>query len=163
MRRAGDECFTRWRVVRGKARVAKSSPHERRCPTPAPRIFPPRRRAVITGIGPITACGIGREAFWNAIREGRSGIAPVTFFDASIFQPAMPAKCATGIPPPFFPPHRLKRLDRYAQFAVACALLALEDARLPWRRETADRARRRELRHRARRHLRTPRPSTSAF
>ena len=35
----------------------------------------------------------------------------------------------------FFPPHRLKRLDRYAQFAVASALLALEDARLPWSKE----------------------------
>ena len=37
-----------------------------------------------------------------------------------------------------FPPHRLKRLDRYAQFAVAAALLALDDARLPWSREYPD-------------------------
>src|SRR5205807_6030549 len=38
-------------------------------------------------------------------------------------------------PTAFFPPHRLKRLDRYAQFAVASALLALDDAKLPWSAE----------------------------
>ena len=98
----------------------------------------PRRRVVITGIGPIAACGIGREAFWNSIREGRSGIAPVTSFDASIFRARNAGEVLDWDPAPFFPPHRLKRLDRYAQFAVASALLALEDARLPWSRETPD-------------------------
>jgi 3-oxoacyl-[acyl-carrier-protein] synthase II len=98
--------------------------------------IPARRRAVITGIGPIAACGIGREAFWNSIREGRSGIAPVTCFDASIFHARHAGEVRDWDPAPFFPPHRLKRLDRYAQFAVASALLALEDARLPWSRET---------------------------
>jgi 3-oxoacyl-[acyl-carrier-protein] synthase II len=102
------------------------------------RKFPAQRRAVITGIGPIAACGIGREAFWNSIREGRSGIAPVTCFDASIFHARNAGEIRGWDPSPFFPPHRLKRLDRYAQFAVASALLALEDARLPWSRETPD-------------------------
>jgi 3-oxoacyl-[acyl-carrier-protein] synthase II len=102
------------------------------------RNVPPRRRAVITGIGPIAACGIGREAFWKSIREGRGGIAPVTAFDASIFRARNAGEVRDWDPAPFFPPHRLKRLDRYAQFAVASALLALEDARLPWSRETPD-------------------------
>ena len=105
---------------------------------PTPENFSPRRRAVITGIGPIAACGVGREAFWSAIREGRSGIAPVTTFDASIFRARHAGEVRDWDPAPFFPPHRLKRLDRYAQFAVASALLALEDARLPWSRETPD-------------------------
>jgi len=99
---------------------------------------PPRRRAVITGIGPIAACGAGLNAFWNAIREGRSGIGPVTHFDATIFHARNAGEVRDWDPAPFFPPHRLKRLDRYAQFAVASALLALEDARLPWSRETPD-------------------------
>ena len=99
---------------------------------------PPRRRAVITGIGPVAACGIGREAFWNSIREGRSGIAPVTLFDASIFHARNAGEVRRWEPAQFFPPHRLKRLDRYAQFAVASALLALDDAKLPWSRETPD-------------------------
>ena len=94
-----------------------------------------KRRVVITGLGPITCVGTGREAFWQSIRAGRSGIGPVTRFDTSEFK----AHCAGEIndwdPAQFFPPHRLKRLDRYAQFAVASTLLALEDARLPWARE----------------------------
>ncbi len=95
----------------------------------------PKRRAVITGLGTITCLGVGKEALWSAIRAGRSGIGRVTFFDTSEFK----AHCAGEIrdwdPTAFFPPHRLKRLDRYAQFAVASTLLALEDARFPWSRE----------------------------
>lgn len=95
----------------------------------------PKRRAVITGLGPITCTGIGKEALWDSIRAGRSGIGHVTTFDTSEYK----ARCAGEIrdwdPSSFFPPHRLKRLDRYAQFSVASALLALEDAKLPWNRE----------------------------
>ena len=95
-----------------------------------------RRRVVITGIGPITCVGIGKEPFWQAIRAGKSGIRHVTCFDASQFH----ARCAGEVrdwdASVFFPPHRLKRLDRYSQFAVASALLALEDARLPWSKNT---------------------------
>ena len=98
--------------------------------------LPPRRRAVITGIGPIAACGIGLDAFWSAIRDGRSGIAPVSCFDASIFHARNAGEVRDWDAAQFFPPHRLKRLDRYAQFAVASALLALDDAKIPWSRET---------------------------
>ncbi len=98
----------------------------------------PRRRAVITGIGPIAACGVGLDAFWDSIRAGRSGIGPVTFFDASIFRARHAGEIRDWDPTAFFPPQRLKRLDRYAQFAVASALLALDDAKLPWSRETPD-------------------------
>ena len=44
------------------------------------------RRVVITGVGPITPIGIGKEAFWEAIKNKKSGIGPVSTFDASIFQ-----------------------------------------------------------------------------
>jgi 3-oxoacyl-[acyl-carrier-protein] synthase II len=94
-----------------------------------------KRRVVITGLGPITCIGTGRDAFWQSIRAGRSGITHVTTFDTSEFK----AHCCGAIPDwdpaRFFPPHRLKRLDRYAQFSVASSLLALEDAGLPWSRE----------------------------
>ena len=64
--------------ARGKVIAARTT-------MPDSNSIPPRRRAVITGIGPIAACGVGLDAFWSSIREGRSGIAPVTMFDASIF------------------------------------------------------------------------------
>lgn len=94
-----------------------------------------RRRVVITGIGPITCIGIGKEAMWAGIRAERSGIDRITRFDTGEFRAHCGGEVRDWDPTPFFPPHRLKRLDRYAQFAVASALMALEDARLSWSRE----------------------------
>src|SRR5216110_3980094 len=94
-----------------------------------------RRRVVITGIGPISCIGCGRENFWNGILDEKSGISGITGFDPSAFR----VRCAGEIhdwdPEEFFMPHRLKRLDRYAQFAVASAKLALDDARFEYSRE----------------------------
>src|SRR5216110_3111211 len=94
-----------------------------------------RRRAVITGIGPITCVGHGRENFWNGILAEKSGINSIASFDPSAFR----VRCAGEIhdwnSEEFFPPHRLKRLDRYAQFAVASAQLALDDAGIKYSRE----------------------------
>jgi 3-oxoacyl-[acyl-carrier-protein] synthase II len=95
-----------------------------------------QRRVVITGVGPITCCGIGRDAFWASILAGRSGITRLTTFDPTPSKAVNAGEIPHWDPSAFFPPHRLKRLDRFAQFAVASALLALEDARLPWSRET---------------------------
>ena len=94
-----------------------------------------RRRVVITGIGPITCIGKGRDAFWQSIRAGRSGISRVTTFDTGEFKAHCGGEIRDWDPAAFFPPHRLKRLDRYAQFSVASTLLALDDAGLPWSRE----------------------------
>jgi 3-oxoacyl-[acyl-carrier-protein] synthase II len=43
------------------------------------------KRVVITGIGIVSPVGIGREAFWSDLTAGRSGIGPITLFDASAF------------------------------------------------------------------------------
>jgi 3-oxoacyl-[acyl-carrier-protein] synthase II len=88
------------------------------------------RRVVITGVGPITPIGIGKEAFWEAIKNKKSGIGPVTTFDASIFKATSAGEILNWSPESIFPPHRLKRLDRYAQFSVASVKLALEDSGL---------------------------------
>lgn len=95
-----------------------------------------RRRVVITGVGPIAACGIGKASFWDAIRAGRSGIERIKSFDPGTCRAVVAGEVRDFDPAAFFPPHRLKRLDRYAQFAVASALLALEDAALPWSKQT---------------------------
>ena len=95
-----------------------------------------RKRAVITGIGPITCIGTGREAFWRGILAQRSGISRITGFDTSQLRAHHGGEIRDWNPAQFFPPHRLKRLDRYAQFAVASALLALEDAGFAWSRDT---------------------------
>ncbi len=88
------------------------------------------RRAVITGIGPVTCIGIGVKEFWASIRAGRSGIGRITAFDASEMNAQVAGEIHAWEPARFFSEKRLKRLDRYAQFAVASARLALEDANL---------------------------------
>jgi len=90
------------------------------------------RRAVITGLGPVTATGIGKEPFWNGLLSETSAIRPLTAFNASPYRAQTSGEIPGFDPTRFFPPHRLKRLDRYAQFAVASALLALEDAGIDW-------------------------------
>jgi len=91
-----------------------------------------RRRAVITGLGPITCVGIGKEALWAGLLAEKSGIGDLSYFSP----PRGGAQCSGEIhdfdPARWFPPHRLKRLDRYAQFSVASAYLALEDAGLSY-------------------------------
>src|SRR3954468_22079167 len=101
-----------------------------------PKLGMTRRRAVITGIGPITCIGTGREDFWRGLRAEQSGIRRISSFDTSQFNAHCAGEIVDWIPEDHFPPHRLKRLDRYAQFAVASAKMALDDAGLPYSRES---------------------------
>ena len=96
------------------------------------------RRVVITGIGAITPVGIGREAFWRGVRRGCSAVRRISRFDASHFPSQIAAEVPDFEPADFIEPRRLRRLDRFAQFALAASRLALADAGLevtPERRE----------------------------
>jgi 3-oxoacyl-[acyl-carrier-protein] synthase II len=94
-----------------------------------------QRRCVITGLGPITCIGKGVHGFWNGILAEKTGIGPISSFDASTFGVRVAGEIRDWNADEFFSPHRLKRLDRYAQFAVASAKLALDDAGLECSRE----------------------------
>ena len=94
-----------------------------------------QRRCVITGLGPITCIGKGVSGFWNGILAEKTGIVPISSFDASAFGVRVAGEIRDWNAEEFFFPHRLKRLDRYAQFAVASAKLALDDAGLECSRE----------------------------
>jgi 3-oxoacyl-[acyl-carrier-protein] synthase II len=87
-----------------------------------------RRRVVITGLGPITCIGKGVDGFWKGILAEKTGIGSISSFDASGFGVRVAGEIRDWDPEEFFPTHRLKRLDRYAQFSVASAKLALDDA-----------------------------------
>src|SRR5438876_11991001 len=93
------------------------------------------RRAVITGIGPITCIGQGCENFWNAILAEKSGINTITSFDPTVFRVRSAGEIRDWDPEVFFSPHCLKRLDRYGQFAVVSAQLALDDSHIEHSRE----------------------------
>ena len=94
-----------------------------------------RRRAVITGIGPITCIGSGREKFWQGILAEKTGISRISTFDPLPFQVRCAGEIADWNGEDFFTPQRVKRLDRYAQFAVASAELALKDSGISYSRE----------------------------
>lgn len=98
----------------------------------------PGRRAVITGIGPISCIGIGKESFWRGILSEKSGIAPLTRFDLGDLEARSAGQVDNFDPLRYFPAKLLRRLDRYAQFSVASALLALEDSGLPYSPESPD-------------------------
>lgn len=91
-----------------------------------------RRRVVITGLGPITCIGKGVDGFWNGIRAEKTGITQIENLDVSQFGVRVAGQIKDWNPEEFFPTHRLKRLDRYAQFSVASAKLALDDAALQY-------------------------------
>src|SRR5260370_32281205 len=98
-----------------------------------------RRRAVITGLGPITCIGKGVDGFWNGILAEKSGISRISGFDPRPVHVKCGGEICDWNTDGHFSPRRLKRLDRYAQFAVASAQLALDDAGINYSREQPQR------------------------
>jgi 3-oxoacyl-[acyl-carrier-protein] synthase II len=89
-----------------------------------------KQRVAITGIGAITPIGTGVEGLWKGVRCGASAVGPITRFDPSEF-PSQVAAQVEFDPLDHMTPKRARRLDRFSQFAIVCAQMALEDAGLP--------------------------------
>lgn len=88
------------------------------------------RRVVITGLGVISSIGIGKDAFWQALLQGKSGISPITAFDTSKHFTHNGGQAKGFEPALFITKARLPFMNRATQMAVASAKLALEDASL---------------------------------
>ncbi len=88
------------------------------------------RRVMITGLGPITAVGIGVEALWQGLRNRESGVRSVTRFDATPFSCRIAAQVDDFRAEDYLDARDARRLDRFTQFSVAAARLAMEDAAL---------------------------------
>lgn len=86
------------------------------------------RRVVVTGMGAVTPLGIGVKALWDGLIHGRSGVGPITQFDASAFSTRIAAEVKEFDPTDYMDRKDARRMDRFAQFAVAGARLALSDA-----------------------------------
>ena len=97
------------------------------------------KRVVITGLGAITPIGIGKDAFWEGLIEGKNGIGKITRFDASEYGAQIAGEVKGFEPTDYIDKKESKRMDRYAQFAVAAAKLAIEDAGLDLEKEDRDR------------------------
>lgn len=87
-------------------------------------------RVAITGLGPITAIGTGVAAFWDGLRRERSPVRRITRFDATPWRSRIAAEVDDFEPRDCMDAKSLRRLDRFGQFSLASARLALDDAAL---------------------------------
>jgi len=96
------------------------------------------RRVVVTGLGALTPVGNTAEEFWSALKQARSGVGPITKFDASVKNAqgeyAYPTRIAGEVknfdPLQYVDKKEARRLDPFLQYAMACGVMAVEDAGL---------------------------------
>ncbi len=88
------------------------------------------RRIVVTGLGCVTPIGTGKDVFWESIKAGKSGVAPITRFDTTDFATKIAAEVKDFNPEDYFEKKDAKRMDRFSQYAVASARLAIEDGNI---------------------------------
>jgi 3-oxoacyl-[acyl-carrier-protein] synthase II len=85
---------------------------------------------VVTGIGAVTPIGSGAEGLWEGAMAGKSAVKEITRFDPTVFGCHIAAEVRDFDPSRFMDAKQARRFDRYSQFTLACAKMALEDANL---------------------------------
>jgi len=89
------------------------------------------RRVVVTGIGALSPLGLDAQSTWEGMKEGRSGIGPLTLVNPDDYPVKIAGEVKGFDPKPFFAsPKDARRADRYAQLAMAASKMAIEDAGL---------------------------------
>ena len=88
------------------------------------------RRVVVTGLGMVTPLGTGVEKNWEAECSGKSGIGPITKFDASLFSSRIAGEVTDFKSEDFLDKQKVRRFDVFIHYAVASARMALEDSGL---------------------------------
>ena len=91
---------------------------------------PNGRRVVITGLGVVSAIGVGRDAYWESLKEGRSGIKKISSFDTTSYPCDVAGEITDFDPADFMTTQQARRIDRFAQLAIAAAKLSIADAGL---------------------------------
>lgn len=85
---------------------------------------------VVTGMGVIAPNGIGIDNFWDSLVHGRSGIKKITHFDPSSFSTRIAGEVSDFDPINYLNTKSVRRMDRFSQFAVAGARMAIDDAKI---------------------------------
>ncbi|HSL25174.1 MAG TPA: beta-ketoacyl-ACP synthase II [Acidimicrobiia bacterium] len=99
----------------------------------APASLRERRRVVVTGLGVISPVGNDVESMWQALIAGRSGVGPITRFDASGMRTRIAAEIRDYEPDDHFERREIRRLDRYDQYFLVAAREAMKSAKLSFR------------------------------
>ncbi len=100
---------------------------------------PPARRVAITGIGLVSPLGIGKAENWASIEAGRGGIGLITRFDATGYNSRIGGEVKEFDPIQFLDRKESRKMDRFIQYAVVAAQLAVEDADIDTARLQGDR------------------------
>jgi 3-oxoacyl-[acyl-carrier-protein] synthase II len=88
------------------------------------------RRVLVTGVGALSPLGLDAESTWRGLVEGRSGIGPITRFDAAGFPSRIAGEVKGFEPERWLDPRDVKKFDRFVHFAVATTRMAIDDAGL---------------------------------
>ncbi len=89
-----------------------------------------KRRVVVTGLGAVTPVGLNWKEFWSGLLEGKNGIGRISRFDTSNFSVKIAGEVKGLDPSDRIPPKDLRRMDRFAQFAMIASIEAVEDSGL---------------------------------
>lgn len=98
-----------------------------------------KRRVVVTGLGIVSPLGNDLASSWGGIVEGRSGIGPITHFDASAFPTRIAGEVKDFDPATWIAPKDIKKMDPFVHYGVAASLMAIADSGLSIEGEAAER------------------------
>ena len=98
-----------------------------------------KRRVVITGMGIVSPVGNDLATAWDNISHGRSGIGPITSFDASAYATRIAGEVRDFDPAAYIPAKEAKRMDPFIHYGVAAGLMALKDSGLEITEANAER------------------------
>lgn len=99
-----------------------------------------KRRVVITGMGAVTPTGNCVDVFWNSCKEGKVGIDRITKFDTADFKVSLAAEVKDFRAADYMDPKTARRMEPFAQYAIAAAKEAMEDAGIDMQKEDPYRA-----------------------
>lgn len=98
------------------------------------------KKIVITGVGIVSPIGIGKEAYWNSLVSGQHGFGKITRFDTSTYPCQIDAEVKNFDPTVYIEKKRARRMDLFAQYAIAAAKMAVQDANLDLTQINSERA-----------------------
>ncbi len=98
-----------------------------------------RRRVVVTGLGLVCPVGVGVEESWQALVAGKSGVGPITHYDASTYPTKIAGEVRGFEPEKFMDRKEVRRNDRFIQFALAAADMAVADSGIDFAKEDPER------------------------
>ncbi|MEO6519299.1 MAG: beta-ketoacyl-ACP synthase II [Pseudoxanthomonas sp.] len=98
-----------------------------------------QRRVVVTGMGMISPLGNDLASSWDGIVNGRSGLGPITSFDAALFSTRIAGEIRDFDPARYMSPKDVKKMDAFIHYGIAASLMAMDDSGLEVTEENAER------------------------